>query len=182
MHDNFVRFKWKWYRRLKYFKFFWFDNYEFDHVYFIKLMILKLTFMGLQFAKFGVIIDEDRKEQVKTIWLARKYLKKYLNSFEELEKLASKKFKEKYGFEYSSSMEMIECPNKLIMETIEHPYKLTKVRFRLETPFSMSLIEEEKAQDYYYSFCNGEKIYELEQEYLLKAFKIIQEKLSFWWD
>lgn len=38
-------------------------NWDFDHSSITSFLELKLTIMGLYFAKFGIVVDEDRKSR-----------------------------------------------------------------------------------------------------------------------
>lgn len=47
------------------------NNFEFDFSSILDFLELKLTIMGLYFAKFGIIVREDRVKQVRSIWKTR---------------------------------------------------------------------------------------------------------------
>ena len=156
----------------QYMKFLRKENYDFDWGSIIDMNILKLTMMGLQFAKFGVIVDEDRKKQVRTIWAARRELKNCRDAFDIVWVQAQRKFKEKYGFEFESTFTWKALPNG--MSQLEEA-----------VPITPEPVSDEKAKEmsaYWDSLFDLSDEWKLEKASLKKAFKIIAKHIFSWWD
>lgn len=151
----------------KYKKFLKDENWEFDHSSITSFLDLKLTIMGLYFAKFGNVVDEDRKKQVHTIWQARKYLRNYLNAFEWSEEQCQKKFREKYNCDYK--FEMVSTPRDKLTSYID--FKCTS-----------QVEDKEEAEKYWNSLKDWELEDQREREQLKKAFDYIHEHIGSWWD
>lgn len=152
------------------------NNMEWDDSGWVELNILKLTMMGLYFAKFGVIIDEEKKLQVRTIWKTRKALLDYQNSFDYCYAKGQEKFKEKYGVPYETG-DMVWEPSSTHLNASEFK------GIHVVSPKCNSWEEEKKISDYFHTDCF--KImdeYEREREVLKIALDTIYDKLKFWWD
>lgn len=167
---DYKRFKiWK---KRKYYRFIRKENYDFDWASIIDINILKFTIMGLQFAKFGVIIDEDRKKQVRTIWAARKELKTCRDAWEIVYNKAQKLFKEKYGFKFETKFEYIKRPDGMVELGESFPI----------TPKLITLEEGREMVKYWHEIFGGSDEYNLQKDSLKKAFKIIEKNIFHWWD
>ncbi len=175
MFPQFKTLKYKrfnWHRKIQYFKFFMFHNAEYDQCFLVDMLILKLTFMGLQFAKFGVIADKERKEQVHTIWETRKRLKKFNGAFDILYEKACKAFKEKYGFDYISEM---------IWESEGNG--ISKFEgLKIISPLPISKEQSEEMEEYFREKFPFEAEYELEKQMISEACELIKENIFGWWD
>jgi len=172
--DSLAYKRFNWHRKIQYFKFFMFHNAEYDQCFLVEILILKLTFMGLQFAKFGVIIDEERRKQVHSIWETRKRLKKFNNAFEILYEQASKKFKEKYGFAYES--EMIWEDKNDGSDCSE--YKGSKII----APVPITVEQSNEMEEYFREAFPFEAEYNLEKQMINEACELIKENIFGWWD
>lgn len=150
-------------------------NYDFDWGSVVDINILKLTMMGLQFAKFGVIVDEERVPQIRSIWAARREFKHCKNAFEIIYGQAKRKFFAKHGFEYISEMTFEPSQEK-------GPGWSNYVGEKLITPASVSEETKQEALKYWDSIYSYNDDYDLQKESLGKAFAIMQEHLFSWWD
>lgn len=154
-------------KKQQYKKFLKESNWDFDHCSITSFLELKLTIMGLYFAKFGIVINEDRKKQVRTIWQARKYLRNYQNSFDWAQKQCQKKFRDKYG-----------CDYEVKMFTAPKDEKTSYLHFEC-----ISQVEnKEEAEEYWFSLKEHDIEYNREREQLKKAFDQIYEHIGSWWD
>ena len=63
------------------------SNWDFDHSSITDFLYLKLTIMGLQFAKYGVVIREDNVKMIRQIWETRRSLARYNNAGDIAEEL-----------------------------------------------------------------------------------------------
>lgn len=151
----------------KYKKFLKDENWEFDHSSITSFLDLKLTIMGLYFAKFGIVIDEDRKKQVHTIWQARKYLRNYLNAFDWAQKQCQKKFRDRYG-----------CDYEVKMFTVPRDDETSYLHFECASKVE----NKEEAEKYWFSLKERDIEYNREREQLKKAFDQIYEHIGSWWD
>lgn len=142
-------------------------NWDFDHSSITSFLELKLTIMGLYFAKFGIVVDEDRKKQVHTIWQARKYLRNYQNSFDWAQKQCQKKFREKYG-----------CDYEIRMFTTPKDSKTSFLNFECISPVE----NKEEAEQYWLSLKEWDIEYNRDREQLKLAFEYMQEHMRTWWD
>jgi len=152
----------KFWKNRQYRKFLKESNWEFDHSSITNFLELKLTIMGLYFAKFGIVIDDDRKKQVHTIWQTRKYLRNYQNAFDIVEEQCQKKFVEKYGCRY-------ECE----LTTDDH-YLCINCSSKIEN--------KEEAKAYWNSLDEFKLEYEYQQDQLKKVFDSMQNNMMTWWD
>lgn len=164
----------KLWRKLQYAKFFLFKNAEFDQGYLLEFLELKLTMMGIYFAKFGIVIDVDRKKQVHTIWQARKHLQNYINSSDIILARGQKKFIEKYGVPYELG-DMITKPCDNGGEQL--------LGWKVASPKNLTAEQEKEVNDYWHSECfNFEKENKYSEEQLKQFWKIFSKNLCTWWD
>lgn len=159
--------RFKMWKNRKYKNFLKNENYEFDHSSITSFLDLKLTAMGLYFAKFGHVIDEDRKKQIRSIWQARKYLRNYQNSFDWAQKQCQKKFRDKYGCDYEVKTFFVSRDDKT-------SYLHFKCVSQVEN--------KEEAEEYWLSLKECDIEYNREREQLKKAFDQIYEHIGSWWD
>jgi hypothetical protein len=157
----------------QYIKFIKKDNYDFDWCSIVDMNILKLTIMGLRFAKYGEIIDKDRKKQVRTIWAARRELKHVRDAFEINIAKAEKAFKEEFGFEYHSKMVLTPCEDKPSMSVCT---------WELITPTPKTLEEITHIEKRWRELFPFESEWEFQKASLRKAHKIIEKNIWKWWD
>ena len=142
-------------------------NKEWDYSHFIELQIAKLTSMGVYFKNHTLIIQEDSRKIVRSIWKARKHLKNFINSSEILG---------------------IKADNE-IFKRIGKPYKIV-VDIKKETELINSIIsiedysleEEEIAKLMYKSIAGPEEESKYQETELKNAFNIIKENITNWWD
>lgn len=152
----------RWKKR-QYKKFLRKSNFEFDWGSWVKLNILKLTMMGLQVAKFGVCVDEERIPQVRQIWAARRELKHVVNAFEITEAAAQKKFKERFGCEYVYSLPTLGDVRSSMTPEMREYWK--ELAFTKDGQSSIRLTSEA-----------------YQSEALHNALAIIEKWLFSWWD
>lgn len=139
---------WKYFRYQKFLKL----NAEFDWEYLIDMMVLKLTLMGLEFAKFGV--SADRRKMVRSIWAARKQLKRVIDAYVIAEESGQRRFEARYGKKFQHSAEMPQ----------EDSQRAEEIRF-------------------WYKECNPLNTEDvIQKEALHKAFLLIEASLFEWWD
>ncbi len=148
------------------------QNYDYDWGSFIELNILKLTMMGLQFAKFGVVIDEDRKKQVRTIWEARRNLKKVINAWDITYDESQKMFKSIFGFEYHSDCEFVDVPDT----------KYSTLKFNVITPTPVDEEQKKVIEDTWHGIFSFGIEYEFQKKHLAMAFDVMKDNLFSWWD
>jgi len=163
MIRNKLRYKlFKLWKKRQYRQFLKNENWDFDFASIINFLILKFTIMGLQFAKFGVCVDEDRKQQVRELWQARRYLKQYLSAYEWAEKLCQKVFFERYGCAYTTEM------------SVKNGY--------LEITCTSPVEKPEEAREFWHSLRIFDQEYQRGQECLKRAFEHIHTHILGWWD
>jgi len=157
--------------KFQYIKFILSDkNSDWDFYALLNLNIKKLTMMGLYFAKWGVVIDVERKKQVRTIWQARHYLLNTVNAYDIIEKRAQKEITEKYGspFKYG----------EMITESKKNGDYIFK-GFILDSP-KVEPDKEKEVRDLYHSYTKKE--YPFMDENVKKAFEVISSNIFTWWD
>ncbi len=133
---------------------------DYDWESLIQLLIFKLTMMGLQFAKFSFVCEESRKKQVRTIWEARRNLKRCLAAEDigweyaekQMKKLLKDKFKSIEDFlDVIAAREVVDKGEL----TAEEDKVLHEVLYRSDI---------------------------IRRESVKKAFKIINANIFNWWD
>ena len=143
------------------------SNWDFDHSSITDFLYLKLTMMGLQFAKYGVVIREDNVKMIRQIWEARRSLVRYNNAGDIAQELCQTKVREKYGCDY-------EC--EITFKDAEH--NMRQLEFSCT-----SKVEDTKEADKYWSSL---KVWDVEQsiqsEALEKTMLLISQNLRGWWD
>lgn len=144
------------------------ENWEFDHSSITSFLELKLTVMGLYFAKFGITVDETRKHQVRTIWQARKHIKNYVNAFNIVEERCQKKFIEKYGCRHELELRFENVGDKKYTELV--------------IDCISNVPDKEEAEAFWSSLDVFTMEYTYGKEQLKLAFDIIHEHLQGWWD
>jgi hypothetical protein len=146
---------------------------DWDQGYLINYLIIKYTSMGLYFAKFGIVIDKDRKEQVRYCWELRRELKKYTNAWDTANKLRLKDFKTKFGWTYDS---------EILFTPVKDMDGYTELNFKIIAPEGYT--EEQKiiAEEYWHSLYSIYKEEDIEQEALDKYGKLFVEYIRGLWD
>ena len=143
------------------------SNWDFDHSSITDFLYLKLTMMGLQFAKYGVIIREDNVKMIRQIWEARRSLKRYNNAGDISQELCQTKFREKYGCDHEFEITFKDVENNMR---------------QLEFACTSKVEDPEEANKYW----NSLKVWDIEQaiesEALEKAMLLISQNLRCWWD
>ncbi len=157
----------KLWKKKQYKKFFKESNWDFDHSSITFFLELKLTIMGLQFAKFGIVVEEDRKKQVRSIWQARKYIKNYINAFDWAQEYCQNIFREKYNCDYTYRMFLT-------------PYDKNMSTLNFECTSKVE--NKEDADDFWKSLNELGVEYDRERDQLKKAFDYIFENIFSWWD
>jgi hypothetical protein len=177
MFPQFSTLKYKWYRftkKISYIRWvFSKENFDYDYASILNMLYFKLTKMGLHFARWGVVIDEDRKKQVRTIWKARNELRKAVNAGDIVYDTAMAKFKKKYGFPYESEM---------IWESDKEGKFSTLKGFKIIAPVRLTPEKEKEMQAFWYKHYGHDMEDALQRKAIKEAFKIIQENIWTWWD
>lgn len=143
------------------------SNWDFDHSSITDFLYLKLTIMGLQFAKYGVVIREDNVKMIRQIWETRRSLARYNNAGDIAEELCQVKFREKYGCDYES---------EITFKDIEHNM------WRLEFSCTSKVDDPKEADEYWSSLKVWDVEQDIETEALEKAMLLISQNLRGWWD
>lgn len=154
-------------KKQQYKKFLKEQNWDFDHSSITQFLDLKLTIMGLYFAKFGIVVDEDRKQQVHTIWQTRKYLRNYENAFDITYEQCQKQFREKYGTDYKYEFEYKQNTNKT---------------FSVTGKMISDVVNREEAELYWKSLKHWDREEAFIQENLKKVFVNLNTHMRTWWD
>lgn len=157
-----------WHRRRVYRKFVSsHGNMEWDYSSVVNLLILKLTFMGLYFAKFGITTDEHRRQLVGSIWEARKNLKQSQRAFDIVEAEAQKAIIAKYGvpFKYGEAITKPRADGCTVFRGYEILSPIENV---------------EEARKLYNSIISKE--HETEMSLVRSALEGISKSLWTWWD
>lgn len=139
-------------------------NVDYDWSSIININILKLTMMGLQFAKYGVLENREKKNIVRTIWAARKQLCRCLASFDIAWNYHIRLFKSTFGDELPENVE---------------DYILN---LSLSNNTEQLSVQEEKHRAYWYSLPTWEREQEIRCASLSRALQIIEKNIFTWWD
>ena len=162
-------------RNWQYAKFFLFKNAEFDQGYLFEFMELKLTMMGLYFAKFGIVVKEAQRKQVRTIWQARKHLQNYLNASEIVYERGQKKFIEKYGVRHEYG--------DMVTKPCEDGVMVQFLGWKVASPAGLTPEQEQEVNDFWHKECNSfEYEYNYSNDQLKKFWKVFYKNVRHWWD
>jgi len=152
----------------RYLQYFIFRNREYDYNFLLEIIEKKLTTMGMYFARHGIAVFEERKEIVKGIWQARRYLRNSIHGDEILGKKADNAIFNKYNRHYE--LKIINQNERIGTDSIE----IVVSGFLPE--------EQHEVKQLYESIGGAEIVSEYQRSELEKAFDIIAENIFGWWD
>ena len=76
-----------------------------DQTYLMEYLILKFTFMGLYFVKFGIC--EESKKQAHDCWMMRKHIKEYQSFRDKADAMKEALFLKEFGFPYAPTYDLV---------------------------------------------------------------------------
>lgn len=149
------------------------ENFDYDYSSILNMLYFKLTRMGLYFARWGIVVDEERKKQVRTIWKARREIGKAVDAWDIIYDRAMDKFQKRYGFPYSSEM---------MWESDKEGKFATLKGYKLIAPLHLTPEKEEEMHEFWRKHSSIDAESDLQRKAIKEAFKIIQENIWTWWD